>query len=163
MIRKKNVESYINYEKKFVKYTGKINFHGFFFIVDIWFYIFSLIRLSHLLIISSNHKAQWVYWNDVREWKSWSFWLIYLNKMDSPIFFFLPCQKLWETNISPKIWLKIQVWMCIISKTLLLCPKICSKSTVIEVFPKLPTKYAWYGQKHPMKKCFKMPARWSEA
>ena len=42
--------------------------------------------------------------------------------------------------------------MCIISKTLLLCPKICSKSTVIEVFPKLPTKYAWNGQKHPMKK-----------
>ena len=37
-----------------------------------------------------------------------------------------------------------------------LCPKICSKSTVIEVFPKLPTKYAWNGQKHPMKKCFKM-------
>ena len=33
----------------------------------------------------------------------------------------------------------------------LICPKICSKSTVIEVFPKLPTKYAWNGQKHPMK------------
>ena len=117
----------------------------------------------HLLIISSNHKAQWVYWNDVRlrEWKSWSFWLIYLNKMDSPIFFFFfTLSKIVRNKYKSKIWLKIQ-FECtsfenIASVDKLLCPKICSKSTVIEVFPKLPTKYAWNGQKHPMKKCFKM-------
>ena len=74
--------------------------------------------------------------------------------MDSPnLFFFFTLSKIVRNKYKSKDLIKNYI---IASVDKLLCPKICSKSTVIEVFPKLPTKYAWNGQKHPMKKCFKM-------